>query len=481
MLPNFIVRDSEVAEMALSIITQRTCFAETAPGLMRFSKLLVGGLLAVSTSAPVMADALSDAIATDYRRNLERLYVHLHQNPEISWQEQETSELLARRLRGMGFQVTENVGGSDKFGVVGVYRNGRGPTVLIRADTDALPVTEQTGRVYASTQTAITASGRETGVMHACGHDVHMTAGIGAARQLIRLQDQWKGTLIVIFQPAEEVGGGAKAMLEDGLFERFPRPDYNIALHVNSSLPAGSIGYAAGYAMANVDSVDVLIRGKGGHGAYPHGTIDPVVIASQIVLGLQTIVSRTVDPLKSAVVTVGAINGGTKRNIIGDEVLLQLTVRSYEADVREHLLSSIERIAHNIARASGVSEDRLPVVTEGETYTPATYNSPGLASFAAETFQEHLPRGNLVELPPTMGGEDFGRYGTVEPNIPSFMFNVGAAPRAKYDAAQAGGPSLPTLHSPFFYPDPSPTIRTGTEAMTRLALGLFTQKPKFTR
>lgn len=420
-----------------------------------------------------MADELRLAVAADLEF-LTGLYRHLHRNPELSFQERESAKRMADEARALGFDVTSGVGG---HGVVAVLKNGDGPTVLIRADMDALPVEEQTGLPYASTATATEKTGRDVRVMHACGHDIHMTVWVGTARRLAALKDQWSGTLVMIAQPAEERGAGARAMIEDGLFTRFPRPDINLALHVNSRLEAGRLGLVEGFAMANVDSVDITIFGVGGHGAYPHLTKDPIVLAAHIVTALQTLVSREVSPLDPAVVTVGSIHGGEKHNIIPDRVKLQLTVRSYKDSVRETLLSGIARIAKAQARALGFPEDKLPVTKVQDEYTPAAYNTPAVARQLMSVWRERFGEANVIDLDPVMGGEDFGRYGRVEPRIPSTLFFLGAVDPAKVAAAAKGGAKLPSLHSSKFAPLPGPTITTGVEAMTVAALDVFHKLP----
>jgi len=437
--------------------------------MRRFLLSSVSAFLLMTSSA-LANDALFQAIDDDYAY-LEELYLDLHRNPELSYQEQQTMGRVAGELRNLGFEVTENVGG---FGFVGVIRNGEGPTVMIRTDLDALPLEEATGLPYASRIKAINQAGDEVFVMHACGHDIHMAAFVGTARRLVEMKDNWRGTLVMIGQPAEERGGGARAMLEDGLFERFPKPDYNIAFHDWSGNPAGSIGYTKGPAFANVDSVDIVVHGIGGHGAYPQFTKDPVMLAAQIVVDLQTLVSRTISPLDPGVVTVGSIHGGTKHNIISDEVKLQLTVRSYTDEVRKTLLDGIKRIAVNQGRAAGLSEDLLPEVSVAEDeYTPSVYNDPALADRVAEAMRAAGVANIIKEIPPVMGGEDFSRYGRTEDNIPGFIFWVGAVNPEEYAATVAAGGSFPSLHSPFFAPDPEPTIKTGVRAITVAALELF--------
>ncbi|MBD0426623.1 amidohydrolase [Aquisalinus flavus] len=423
------------------------------------------GFFAGSANA---ADLKAD-IAADYGY-LEGLYKTLHANPELSFMEVETARRMAAEFRKLGFDVTEGVG---KTGVVGVMQNGDGPVVTLRADMDGLPVAEQTGLAYASKATGENRFGEVQPIMHACGHDVHMTSLIGAARQLVERKGEWSGTLILIAQPAEEIGLGARAMLDDGLYERFPRPDYVVALHDSASLAAGKVAYTPGWALANVDSVDIYVRGIGGHGAYPQTTKDPVVIGASIVTALQTLVSREISPLEPAVVTVGAFNAGAKHNIISDEAHLQLTVRSYTDEVRARLLDGIQRIARAQAASAGLPEDLYPRIEIEEDYTPSTYNDPALAERLAGRFRDRFGEENVIQADPVMGGEDFAWYGRLEPKIPTMIFWIGAVAPGKVAAAQAGGDPLPSLHSPFFAPQPRPTILTGVEAMTAAALDLL--------
>lgn len=414
---------------------------------------------------------LLDSVVQPELESLEALYKQLHAHPELSYQEQQTAARIARELEAAGFEVTTGVGGT---GVVGVMKNGPGKTVLVRTDLDALPVEEKTELAYASRVRAKDPSGNEVGVMHACGHDMHMTSFAGTARTLARLKDHWSGTLIMIGQPAEERGGGAKAMLEDGLFSRFPKPDFCLALHAHAGLEAGKIGYRPEYALANVDSVDITVRGVGGHGAWPHKTRDPVVIASQVVLALQTIVSREISPLDSAVVTVGSIHGGTKHNIISDQVHLQLTVRSYSEEVRRKILEAIRRITVYTARAAGVPEDRLPIVQVDESeFTPATYNTPALVDRLVPGWKRLLGETNVVEVPPVMGGEDFSRYGLTEDKIPIFIFWLGTIDPQRMAAAGNSGDNLPALHSALYWPAIHPTIETGVKATAAAVMDLL--------
>lgn len=401
------------------------------------------------------------------------LYKYLHANPELSWQEDKTANLLSGMLEGYGFDVSRGIG---KKGVVAIYENGEGPTLMIRADMDALPVEEKTNLPYASKIKSINRFGVEVPVMHACGHDIHMAVLIGSANELVLRKKEWSGTLIMILQPAEEVGQGSLAMLSDGLFERFPRPDFNLALHVGSNGPAGSVGYHLGYAMANVDSVDIIIKGVGGHGAYPHTTVDPIVLSSQIVLALQTIVSRKINPLEPAVVTVGSIHGGFKHNIIPDEVRLQLTLRSYSDEVRNNTITNINRIVRGQALAAGVADDKMPIVLLKDEHTPALYNDPDYSNRVLNFIRAEIGSENVHEVPAVMGGEDFGRYGKQDPRIPSFLFWLGGTSKEDWIKYKKGEITLASIHSPFFAPIPGPTLSTGVKAMTSSAIGLLQHK-----
>jgi hippurate hydrolase len=398
--------------------------------------------------------------------DLEQLYKHLHANPELSYQEEKTSARLAQELRKLGFSVTERVGG---YGVVGVLKNGPGPTVMVRADMDALPVVERTGLPYASKVRVKDAEGREIGVMHACGHDMHMACWVGTARVLTELKDRWSGTLVFIGQPAEERGGGAKAMLEDGLYTRFPKPDFALALHCDNFTPHGVVGITEGLALANVDSVDIIVKGQGGHGSAPHTTIDPIVIAARIVLDLQTLVSRETDPLDSAVVTVGSIHGGTKHNIIPNEVKMQLTVRSFKTSVRHHLLKGIERIAKAAALAARAPEPE--VIVHADEFTPAMVNDVQLTRKTAAAIRAALGEDNVVSKPPIMGGEDFSRFGLA--GVPICMFRLGTESPKRLEEAANGGRPLPSMHSDSYYPVVEPTLKTGVQAMSAAVLNLL--------
>ena len=428
-------------------------------------------LLAASIlAAPTSAATLNDAIRADMPE-LMTLYRDLHANPELSMQEVRSPAKLAAEMRKLGFTVTEKVG---KTGVVSVMKNGPGPVLLIRSDMDGLPVVEQTNLPFASKVRAVARSGVETGVMHACGHDTHMTSFIGAARRLAAMKDQWSGTLVMILQPGEETGEGARAMLEDGLYTRFPKPNVALAFHDAAALPAGMIGITPGYALANVDSVDISVKGIGGHGAYPQTTKDPIVLASRIVTTLQTLVSRENGPASPAVVTVGSFQAGAKHNIISDEAKLQLTVRSYTPEVRKLLLDGIRRIVRGEAIAAGMPEDKMPVVTirEGE-FTPSTFNTDQISASTLALFQEHFGPQRAIKTPAVMGGEDFSRYWLADKSIESLIFWVGGTPKSVWDAAGGNQQKLPSLHSPFWAPDAEAVISTATEAMTIAALDVL--------
>jgi hippurate hydrolase len=401
--------------------------------------------------------------------DLKKLYEHLHANPELSSMEVRTSARIADELKKAGFDVTTKVGGT---GVVGVLKNGDGPTVLIRTDLDALPVTEATGLPYASTVRTRDKDGKEVGAMHACGHDVHMTCFVGAARTLAAHKDKWAGTLVMIGQPAEETGKGAKAMLDDGLLTKFPKPDLAIALHADAQLPVGQIGYVDGLAMANADSLEILVKGRGGHGAQPHLAIDPVVIAARIVMDLQTIVSRERHPVDPCVVTVGSIHGGTKHNIIPNEVKMQLTVRTTNDATRKKTLDSIERIAKAAAMASDAPE---PVVTTNIEFTPALYNDSGLTKKTLPVFKELLGETNVVSRLPTMGAEDFSRYSVG--GRPVLMFYLGTVPKDRHEESKKpGAKPLPGMHSDSYAPDGEGSIRIGTKAMSLAVINLMGKK-----
>jgi hippurate hydrolase len=403
-------------------------------------------------------------------------YKELHAAPELSLEESVTAARLAKQMRGLGFEVTEAVGGT---GLVAVLRNGEGPTVLVRCDMDGLPIVERTGLEYASAVKSKREDGTEVGVMHACGHDVHMSVWLGTAGALSASRDSWKGTLLMIAQPAEELGVGAKAMLDDGLLERFPKPDFALALHAKAEIAAGHVGSVSGWALANVDTVDITVRGMGGHGSAPHRTHDPVALAARIVMGLQTIVSREVAPLQPAVVTVGSIHGGTKHNIIPNEVKMQLTVRSYDPDVRQQLLDAIVRVAENEGRAAGFPEDLLPQVHISDTMeTPATWNTPALVTRVDRAINAELGAGTTVDAGQVMGAEDFGRYGPAA-DCPSYLFWLGTSLVSEIELAEAGeAPWPPSVHTDGYgTTEPGKVLATGVRAMSAAVLDLLAKTP----
>jgi amidohydrolase len=442
---------------------------------MRKRILLMVLALGLTSAGPALGEGvlersneIKQRLATDYAP-LEALYKQLHANPELSLHEARTSARLARELKEIGFEVTEHVGG---YGVVGVLKNGEGPTVMVRTDMDALPVIERTELPYASKVRTRDKNENEVGVMHACGHDMHMTCWVGTARVLAGMKERWKGTLVFIGQPAEELGAGARMMLEAGLFKKFPRPDYAFALHCGANVPYGSIVYTEGLALANVDSVDILVRGKGGHGAYPHTTIDPIVLAARIVLDLQTLVSRETNPVDPAVVTVGSIHGGNKHNIIPSEVRLQLTVRSTKDSVRKHLLDGIRRIAEAAAKGAGAPPPEVKI-NPGE-FTPALFNDPELTRKTMTLFKDVLGADKVMSRPPSLGGEDFSRYGRAR--VPVCLFWLGTVdPKRVAESEQEGAKPLPSLHSDLFAPVPEPTIKTGVLAMSMAVLNVLSK------
>ncbi|WP_447753734.1 amidohydrolase [Sphingopyxis fribergensis] len=436
-------------------------------------RILWTGVAALALAMPATAQTLGGEVEKQMP-SLMAIYKDLHANPELSFMEVRSAGILAAEARKLGYKVTEKVGGT---GIVAVLENGPGPVVLVRADMDGLPVTEQTGLAGASKVRVTTKEGVETGVMHACGHDTHMTAWVGVARLMAANKAKWSGTLVMIGQPAEERGAGARMMLADGLYTRFPKPQYALAFHDAAQFPAGKIGYTPGYALANVDSVDISVKGVGGHGAYPQTTKDPIVLASRIVGALQTLVSREISPLDSAVVTVGSFHAGAKHNIISDEAKLQLTVRSYSDEVRDHLLDGIARIAKGEAIAAGIPDDKMPVVTVNkDEYTPSTFNTPEFTEEMAAFLKTSFGDDRVVQMPPVMGGEDFSRFGREDKSIKSLIVWVGGVPQAEYDAAKKEGRTLPSLHSPFWAPDAPAVISTATEALTAMTLKLMAKK-----
>ncbi len=428
---------------------------------------------AIDKSAQQSIDALIDRESPA----LLATYKMLHAQPELSYREEKTSAFVAAQLRALGFTVTDHIGKYARpelagYGVAGVFKNGAGPTILVRTDMDALPVAEETGLAYASRVKTKNANGEEISVMHACGHDVHITSFLGTAKLLLQLKDQWHGTLLLVGQPAEETGLGAKAMLGDNLYGRIGKPDYALALHDNATLAFGKIGYTAGYALASADSVNVTIRGIGGHGAAPQNTKDPIVVAAQFVMALQTIISREDSPLDPAIVTVGSIHGGTKHNIIPNEVKLQLTVRTYKAEVRTRILASIERIAKGLAIAAGIPPELAPTVELDTVPLESTYNNPELTMRLAKAWERSLGADNVVQIPPAMVSEDFGAF-SLDHQIPTTIFWVGAVDPSKIEESRQSNTPLPSLHSSKFAPVPEPTIKTAIKAMTTAVLELM--------
>ena len=437
--------------------------------------ILISALLSSSICIASAAAASTEELRGLVTRRVEAeypsllgIYTNLHAHPELSFMEVKTAALVARELRALGFTVTEKVGNT---GVVGVLTNGIGPTVLVRADMDGLPIKENSGVAYASSDIVKDMSGKDQPAMHACAHDTHVTSLIGTARLLVALKDQWAGTLVLVAQPAEEIVAGARAMLADGLYSRFPKPDLAIALHTYSGMPAGIIGYGEGTFYATVNSMDILVRGVGGHGARPHTTKDPVVLAAQIVLALQTIVSREVQPGTAAVVTVGTIHGGLKRNIISDEVKLELTLRAFDDKVMAHLVASIRRICDHLAQAAGVPDDRLPVVTLTPESVPVTNNDPALTRRLASTFIEWFGTNRVTLRPPTTGGEDFSEFR--RQGVPICIWSIGATDPAKIAESERTGVPVPSNHSATFAPVPEPTLKACVTSMTAAVLELM--------
>jgi hippurate hydrolase len=445
---------------------------------MKIRSLLI--LLVSLWIAPlILAQQTPQSLADAELPSLLGIYKDLHSHPELSAQEERTAALVAKELRAAGCEVTEHLGKFENsklkaYGVVGVMKNGQGPTVLVRTDMDGLPVEEETGLPYASKVIAKNDEGKDVHVMHACGHDVHVAAFIGTARALAKLKDQWHGTIVFVAQPAEEIGAGARALLKDGLYDRFGKPDFALGFHDKADVQAGHIAVTEGYTSANVDSVDVTVRGVGGHGAYPHKTKDPIVLAAEIINAWQTIVSRENNPLDPIVVTVGSIHGGTKHNIIPDEVKMQVTVRTYKSKVRERVLADIDRIAKGCAAAAGIPADLAPIVSVSKDFvTAGMYNNPELTKRLVAVWKKSLGEQNVEIVDAVMGGEDFSEYSLPDHSIPAVNFHFGAVDPAKIAESKETGKELPTLHSSKFAPVPEPTIRTGIIGMTTAVLELM--------
>ena len=394
----------------------------------------------------------------------------LHQNPELSLQEFETAKKMAAELRKAGFEVTENFGGNN---VVGMLKNGAGPVIMLRTDMDALPVEEKTNLVFASSKKVKSEDGTEVSVMHACGHDIHMSVWAGTIHTLAALKNEWRGTLLVIAQQAEEISGGAGLAIETGLFTKFPKPDAALAYHINPELESGTIGLTAGPIFAGVKTARIKVFGKGGHGAYPEKCIDPIVIASRIVLDLQTIVSRELSPLEPAVVTVGSIHGGTRPNIIPDEVDLELTLRYYSDETIAKVIAAIKRISRSAAQMAGMPDDKLPIVKIEEAETPPVVNNEKLAADLKLIAQKSIGEQNIIKTTPAMVGEDFGKYGRTPENVPICLIWLGSTkPELMRELITKGEKPFP-LHSPQLNPDYEKTIETGIRVMTANVLGLM--------
>jgi amidohydrolase len=441
--------------------------------------LALAATTALIWTAPVAAQNsstspdLAKAVAADYDKELKALFLDFHKNPELSYKETRTAGIIAKKWRDAGFTVTEKVGGT---GVVAVMKNGEGPTLMLRADMDGLPLVEDSGLDYMSSVKQVSIDGEEQPVMHACGHDVHITSLIGTAHQMAARKGQWAGTLVLIAQPAEERIGGAKLMMDDGLYSRFPKPDFALAFHVSADTPTGMLALGEGIESSSSDSVDIIVHGVGAHGASPHRGKDPIVMGAEIIMALQTIISREIAPLRPGVITVGSFHSGFKHNIISDKAVMQLTVRSDDEDTRAKLLEGIKRIATNVGRMNGLPEDKLPEVLVSHESTPANYNDAALtkrvkgvfaARFGEEVFDNQPREG--------MGAEDFAYF--VEPNtdVPGVYFQVGGTPQADFDRQKAGGAPVPSHHSPFFKISPRESVTLGTEAMTAAALDLLSK------
>ncbi len=442
--------------------------SSTTSNAARLTSMLAFAIATLTAALPTTNSVATAAEpgewAAENLDDLVALYQHFHRNPELSFAEKETSARVAEEWRTAGAKVTERVGG---YGVVGLIENGAGPTLMLRTDLDALPVTEQTGLAYASTVQVKDAAGKEVGTMHACGHDIHMTNLIGVARYLSANKDRWAGTVMLVGQPAEERGSGARAMLADGLFKRFPKPDFALALHCDSSLATGKVAFREGYALANVDSVDIIVRGRGGHGAFPHATIDPVVQAAHLIVDLQSIISRELHPSEPAVITVGSIHAGTKHNIIADECHLQLTVRSYSDKTRKHLLDGIARKAKAAAASAGAPE---PTITHSDG-TPAMFNDEKLVRRVAPVFERVLGKENVQDREPQLGGEDFSEYGLA--GVPIFMYWLGTVEPHRLRSFTDRKLPPPSLHSPLYYPEPKETLKAGVATMATAAMELL--------
>ena len=440
--------------------------------IILFISILFSICLFSQSSSSEMNKKIFNAVETQVEK-VNKLYIDLHQNPELSLMEFKTAEKMAYQLKQLGFEVTTNFGGN---GVVGVFKNGEGKTIMLRTDMDALPIKENTGLPYASSVVMKNSEGIESPVMHACGHDMHMSTWLGTLATLVKLKDDWKGTILAIAQPAEEGSLGSIAMINDGLFKKFPKPDYAFSYHVSAEIPAGEIGYFPGPIFAGVNSVDLTIYGVGGHGALPHTTIDPIVLAARTILALQTIVSREINPFDPAVVTVGSIHGGSKHNIIPDEVKMQITIRFFTDEVYAEICEALNRIPKGIAISAGLPEDKWPKVEIKKEFTPPVANNPELVLNTVKSMQEILGEDKVYQVNPATVGEDFGKYGRTEEKIPIALFWLGSVNRQKYDDYISHNKVLPGLHNSAFVPDFEPTFKTGVSAMSKSIINLFNKK-----
>ena len=429
--------------------------------------MLISGTMAGQPSA--MNERIAK-IASEEVSQYKSLYIDLHQHPELSHFEFDTAKKMAEELKTLGFEVTEKVGGN---GIVGVFKNGSGKVIMLRTDMDALPVKEATGLPFSSQVIMKDASGNETPVMHACGHDLHMSVWLGTLKALVNLKKEWKGTIVAIGQPEEEVSGGSESMINAGLFKKFPKPDLALCYHVNAELPTGTVGYLPGAIFAGVNSANITVYGRGGHGALPHTTIDPIVIAAKIILDIQTIVSREINPVKPAVVTVGAIHGGTKHNIIPDEVKMMLTLRFFEDAVYKQIQDALVRISKGEAIAAGVPENKMPVVEFAKEFSPPVLNDSKLVMSVVDHMKNILGDSKVVQVEPATVAEDFGKYGRTEEKIPIALFWLGGVNKDKYADHVQNGTFLPPLHNASFAPDFEPTFKTGVTAMTKAMMELF--------
>ena len=443
--------------------------------MKRYFTLVLALLFLTPLPGTSLGDDFSDFMEKDYAY-LEKFYKDIHSHPELSEREKETSRKIAEELRKTGFNVTENVGG---YGVVGVFENGEGPTIMVRTDMDALPITEKTGVEYASKVTDKYQVGDEivdVGVFHGCGHDMHMTIFTGTAHYLMRNKDKWKGTLIMIGQPAEENCVGARAMIKDGLFKRFPRPDYIFGLHV-MPFPTGLVGSHEGYWFAGDVDLDLIVRGSGGNSHRPQDCKDPVIVSAEIISALQTIVSREIDPLEPAVLTVSVIRGGVSAWTIPEEVYMAVDIRAFKDEIKDKIVKSVKRVSENIARAAGIPEDRMPIIKKTTDVLPL-YNDPELTREVIGIFEKTFGDENVIEIPLIMGTEDFASYGLAKPKIPICFFGVGCVNPRIFEKAMKRGKNVPGLHNPAFYPEIEPTVKTGVRAMTSVVLNMFAGKRK---